>query len=48
LMAVNEEKMRSMMESLEKYLGREKLDLNERRTKIMRFRRKGERMVKKN
>jgi len=34
----NEEEMRSIMEILERYLGRKNLDINKRKTKIMRFR----------
>lgn len=45
-MAEREDEMRSMMERLERYLGK-KLELNAEKTKIMRFRKGGERIGKR-
>lgn len=39
--------MRSMMGRLEKYLGRKNLELNTEKTKIMRFRKSGGRLEKR-
>ncbi|XP_071577986.1 uncharacterized protein [Temnothorax nylanderi] len=47
LLAEGEDEMRSMMERLERYLDKKRLELNAEKTKIMRFRRGGGRMVKK-
>lgn len=44
LLAEEEESMRSMMGRLEEYLDGKKLELNPKKTKIMRFRRGGGRM----
>lgn len=43
----NEEEMRSIIERLEKYVEANKLELNIHKTKIMRFRNGGGRMVKR-
>lgn len=47
LLAENGEKMISMMERLEGYLERTRLELNGEKTKIMRFNRGGGRMEKR-
>lgn len=47
LLAEEEDEMRSMMGRLEGYLGRKGLELNTRKTKIMRFRKEGGRMGKR-
>ncbi|XP_024886911.1 golgin subfamily A member 6-like protein 1, partial [Temnothorax curvispinosus] len=47
LLAEGEDKMRSMMERLKKYLDKKSLQLNAEKTKIMKFRKGGGRMVKK-
>lgn len=47
LLAEKEEEMRSMMERLEGYLERKKLELNAGKTKIVRFGKGGGRMAKK-
>lgn len=47
LLAGNEEEMRSMMERLEVYLDRKRMDLNTEKTKIVRFRKGGGREVKR-
>ncbi|XP_071652705.1 uncharacterized protein [Temnothorax longispinosus] len=47
LLAEGENEMRSMMERLERYLDKKRLELNAEKTKIMRFRKGGGRMVKK-
>lgn len=46
LIAIEEGEMRSMMDRLEGYLSRKRLVLNEKKTKIMRFRRGGGRIKK--
>lgn len=48
LLAEKWEKMRSMIERLEGYLERKKLELNGEKTKIMSFRRVGEKWIKRN
>lgn len=47
LLAENEDEMRSVIERLEKYLGKKNLELNTEKTKIMRFRKDEEKMEKK-
>lgn len=47
LLAENEEEMRSMMERLEGFLDRKRLELNTGKTKIVRFRKGGGRETKK-
>jgi len=47
LMAEGEDEMRSMMERLERYLERKKVELNAGKTKIVRFRKGGGREKKK-
>lgn len=47
LLAENEEEMRSMIERLEVYLDRKRLELNTEKTKIVRFRKGGGREVKR-
>ncbi|XP_071644396.1 uncharacterized protein [Temnothorax longispinosus] len=47
LLAEGEDEMRSMMERLERYLDKKRLELNAEKTKIMRFRKGGRRMVKR-
>lgn len=47
LLAEREDEMRSMMERLERYLDRKKLELNTEKTKIMRFRKGGGRFDKR-
>jgi len=47
LMAEGEDEMRSMMERLEKYLERKKVELNAEKTKIVIFRKEGGREKKK-
>ena len=47
LLAENEEEMRSMIERLEGYLGRKNLVLNTEKTKVMRFRKGGGRVKKR-
>ena len=47
LVAEEEEEMRGMIERLEKYLKRKKLELNTEKTKIIRFRKKGGRWKKR-
>jgi len=47
LMEEEENEIRSMMERLEKYLERKKVDLNREKTKIVRFRKGGMRERKK-
>lgn len=47
LLAENEDEMRSMIERLEGYLERKKMELNTGKTKIMRFRKGGGRMGKR-
>jgi len=47
LMAEDEEGMRCMIERLEDYLERKKLEVNVRKTKVMRFRKGGGRMRKR-
>lgn len=44
LLAKEEDEMRSMISRLEEYMDRKGLELNANKTKIMRFRRKGGRM----
>lgn len=46
LLAENEDEMMSVMESLEGYLRRKGVELNPRKSKILRFRKRGERMGK--
>lgn len=48
LVAEGEDEMRSVIERLEIYLDKKKLDLNVDKTKIMRFRKRGGRMEKSN
>lgn len=49
LVTVGENEIRSMVERyLEGYLNRKGLELNTNKTKIMRFRRRGKRMSKRN
>lgn len=48
MMAEKEEELRSVMERLEGYLERKKLELNPNKTKIMRFRKGGGMIKKKN
>jgi len=40
LMAEEEDEMRSMMEKLKRYIEKKRLELNMRKTKILRFRKK--------
>lgn len=40
LLADKEEEMKSMLDILEEYLGRKKLELNVEKTKVMRFRKR--------
>lgn len=47
LLAENEDEMRSVIERSEKYLGKKNLELNTEKTKIMRFRKDGEKMEKR-
>lgn len=47
LLAENEEEMRNMMERLEVYLDRKRMELNMEKTKIVRFRKGGGREVKR-
>jgi len=47
LLAEKEEEIRSMIERLERYLDRKKLELNVEKTKIMRCRRGGGRSIKR-
>lgn len=47
LVAEGKNEMRSMVERLERYLDRKGLELNTNKTKIMRFRRIGRRMGKR-
>lgn len=47
LLAEDEEGMRSMIERLERYMERKRLEVNTEKTKIMRFRRGGGRMARK-
>lgn len=47
LLAEDEEGMRSMIERLERYMERKRLEVNTEKTKIMRFRRGGHRMARK-
>jgi len=47
LMTKEEEKIRSIMERLERYIERKRLELNTRKTKILRFRKRGEKIKKK-
>jgi len=41
LIAENEGEMRSIVQRLERYIEKKKLELNEKKTKIMRFRKEG-------
>lgn len=45
LLAKNEEEMRSMIERLEEYLERKGLELKKEKTKLMRFRKRGGKMI---
>lgn len=47
LLAENEEEMKSMIERLERYLDRKSLELNTEKTKILKFRRKGRKLGKR-
>lgn len=47
LLAANEEEMRSMVERLEEYLERKRLELNTEKSKMMRVRRGSERLGKR-
>jgi len=47
LLAEGEEEMRSMIERLESYLDKKRLELNAEKTKIMKFRKGGGRMGKR-
>jgi len=47
LLAEGEEEMRSVIERLERYLGKKRVELNTEKSKIMRFRRGGGREKKR-
>lgn len=47
LMAEGEDEMRSMIGRFEEYLEKKRLELNTSQTKVMRFKRKGRRLNKK-
>lgn len=47
LMADNEDKMRSMIDRFQRYLQKKKLELNAEKSKIMRFRKRGGKLSKK-
>jgi len=47
MLAKGEDEIRSMMERLERYLDRKKVELNAEKTKLMRFRRGGGREKKR-